>query len=45
MTPSKCWCVACLIAEEGHTPPGYLQGKSLLLKIIKNYKTKYQKPI
>ena len=34
--------VACLSAEELHTPPGCLQGKLHLLKINKMTKIKYQ---
>ena len=34
--------VACLSAEEVHTPPGSLQNKLPPLKIIKNNKRKYQ---
>ena len=30
--------VACLSAEEVHTPPGQLQDKSLPMKIFKNHK-------
>ena len=36
--------VACLSAEEAHTPPGYLQDKSLPPKTFKNHKIEYQKP-
>ena len=34
--------MACLSAEEAHTPPGYLQDKLLPLKTFKKSKRKYQ---
>jgi hypothetical protein len=40
MTLLQIFVMACLSAEEGHTPPGYPQGSKFLLKTFKIAKRK-----
>ena len=42
MTLLQIFVMACLSAEEGHTPCGYLKGNNILLKRIKIAKRKCQ---